>query len=504
MSPKCKYQQLDQLEEKTSKMTFKMVQDAQLLLTLVRQRSATMSEQNKISAAQYVSDVRNDLKECITVGIQKSNQIFLDMIRDLESELTYFDFVIDHEVDSYLKDVGFDIQIIQSELSKTEYADAAQVLEKASYQIEHLIRSLVGDIDKIYSQYGSYIIKTVENFMKNGSDRFSIILNTQHRGCNSSISDRINICFNITSQNDVVYKNLLTVAQLINFVQNTTDTVKDVVYIIYSEGDKNNVAKFEKSIDTLMKITDDARHEIDSILENDYNFLGSTVRKFAYEHHSVLQEFMIRRMKIVIQSLARSLQTTMDNSEIVKSENHHKKLVYKLKEKLEGLENEMKSKALFIADAAQRSEFEQKANLEELKHLLKTRFADITRVMKTAFNNQRNRLTTNMKYHLGYIVRQQLPYISSLTLQSYIPSDICPLALDYQKFIKNNLKQTVDKKNGEVITDKFISDNYFGVNEETGAAMAPYIEYDSLSSPNESEVTAQGKVEPINGTDVRL
>ncbi|KAK7574500.1 hypothetical protein V9T40_011691 [Parthenolecanium corni] len=500
MSPKHNTQQLYQLEEKTLKMTSKMVQDAQLLLTLVRQRSATMSEQNKISAAKYVSDVRDALKESINVGIQKANQIVLDKIRDVENELTSFNFVIDHEVDSYGKDVGFDIQTIQTRVSKAESANVVQVLEEALSQVEHLIGSLEADIDKMYSQYGSYIIQTVENFMKNASDRISIMLNAQRRGCDCSISDRITICYNITSQNDVVYKNLLTVAKMINFVQNTTDTVKDVVNI-YSEVDKNNVAKFENSKVTLEKVTDDARHEIDSILANDYNFLGSAVQKFAYEDHSVLQEFMIRSMKTVIQSLVGRLQTTMDNFEVVKPEQHRIKLVDEVKEKLEGLESEMKSKALLIADAALRSEFEQKANLEELKGLLKIRFADITRVVNTAFSDQRNQITTKLKYNLGYIVRQQLPYISSLTLQNYIPSDICPLALDYQKFIKNNLKQAVDKTDGEIITDLFVSANYFGDDTETGTAiMAPYNEYVSLSPRSESEVTPQDKVKHVDGT----
>lgn len=500
MSPKYNTQQLSQLEEKTLKMTSKIVGDAQLLLMLVRQRSATMSDQNKRSAAQYVSDIRDALKESTNVGIQKANQIVLDKIRDVENELTSFGFVIDDSVNSYVKDVGYDIQTIRSKVSRAETGDAAQVLETALSEVEQEIRSLVADIDQMYSHFGGYIIQTVEHFMENASDRISIMLNGQRRSCDCSLSDRISMCYNITSQNDVVYKNLETVAKMINFVQNATDTVADVVGI-YSEVDKNYVAKFEKSKDILEKTMDDAKQTINLILENDYNFLGSTMRQFAYEDHSILQEFMVRSMKTIIQSLARRLQTTMDNFEVVKPVEHRTKLVIELEEKLDDLVNEMKSKAFLIADTSQRSEFEQKVNLQELKNLLKTSFANVTHTVNTAFNDNRNRLTAKLKYNLGYIVKQQLPHISSLTLQNYIPSDICPLALDYQKFIMSRLKQVMDKSDSDIIIDLFKSANYFGDDTETGAAMAPYDKYDSLQMPSESVGTPRNKGEVNKETD---
>lgn len=471
MSPKYNSYQLSKIEEETVQITSTVVKDAQNLLMQVRERSATMSDQNKRSAAEYVAGIRNALKERTNMGVQQANKIVLDKIRDVENELTSFSLVIDDAVSSFVEDADFDINNIQSKVSKAESGDAAQVLETAMRQVEEEIRAMLNDVDQMFSFYGRYIGNIVERSMQNATDRISMMLNAQRRSCDCSVIDRINMCYNISSQNGEVSKNLMSVIKMVNVVQNTTDTVKGLEYI-YADVDKRSHSLFEESRHSLQKITDDCRHTMDAIMENDNCFLGSMVRRLAYEDHATLKEFMIRSMKTVIQSLARNLHSTMDTFEVVKPVEHRNRLVIEVEEKLEKLVNEMKSKALLVADATQRVELENKANLGEVKDLLKTKFANVTNVVNNFFNENRDRLSNNLKYNLGYIAGQQLPYISTMTIQNYIPSDVCPLSVDYQKFISTTMKNVIDKSDSDIINDLFDSANYFGDDTETGAARA--------------------------------
>jgi len=278
--------------------------------------------------------------------------------------------------------------------------------------------------------------------------------------------ERINMCYNISSQNGLVSRELEQVIFMVNVVQNTTDTVQGLERIYADQ------SLFKESRNSLQKTEDDSRHTIDTILGDDNCFLGSAVRKLAYEDHATLKEFMIRSMKTVIQSLAKSLHTTMDGFEVVKPVEHRNRLVIQVEKLLETLVNEMKSKAMLVPDAAQRAQLEHRANLGELKDLLKTKFANVTEVVNNLFDDNRDRLSDNLKYNLGYIAGQQLPYISTLTIQNYIPSDVCPLSVDYQKFLSTTLKEVMDKSDGDIITELFDSANYFGDDTETGAAVA--------------------------------
>lgn len=460
-------------------MTTTVVKDAQNLLMQVRERSATMSDENKRSAAEYVAGIRSALKERTNVGVQQANKIVLDKIRDVENELTSFSLVIDDAVGSFVEDADFEINNIRHKVSGAESGDAAQVLESALRQVEEEIRAMLTDVDQMFSFYGRYIGSIVEHSMQNATDRISIMLNAQRRNCDCSVVDRINMCYNISSQNGEVSKNLQSVIKMVNVVQNTTDTVKGLENI-YADVDKHSL--FEESRHSLQKTIDDCRHTMDAILDNDYCFLGSTVRRFAYEDHSTMKEFMIRSMKTVIESLARNLHTTMETFEVVKPIEHRNRLVIEIEEKLEKLVNDMKSKALLVADATYRAELEHKSELVQLKDLLKTKFANVTQVVNTFFNENRDRLSDKLKYNLGYIAGQQLPYISTLTIQNYIPSDVCPLSVDYQKFISTTMQNVIDKSDNDIINDLFESANYFGDDAETGAALAS--SNDQFSSQN--------------------
>lgn len=500
MSPQYNPHQFDQLEEKTLNMTSKMVQDAQTLLMLVRQRAASLSEQNKISAAQYVSGIRDTLKEYTNVGIQRTNQIVLDKIRDVENNLISFSLIIDQEVDSYVKDVGSDIRTFQSRVATAESRDASQVLEAALEQVDHEIRSLVNDIDQLYSSYRIRVCQAVEYYMRTATDQISILLNGQRRNSNCCIPDRVDVCYNISVQNDVVHRSLGNVLKMINFVHNTTQAVEEVEDI-FAGVDPNSVTKFEASKTALEETMNDGRQTINSILSNDYLFLGSAVRELGYEDHVQLQEFIIRSMKTVIHSLVRSLQTSMDNFEVVKPVEHCDKLVAEIREDLESFEKEVKSKASLIADAVLRAEFESKANLTELKDLLNFRFANVTHVVNGAFSEDRHRLTGNLRFNLAHIGEQQLPYISSLTLQNYIPTDVCPVALDYQKYISTAI-QGLDKSDNDLIADLFQSANYVAddVLSEDALELPDFDYIDSLAPPTESEsIPQESGVETSNG-----
>ncbi|XKL68923.1 hypothetical protein PGB90_006692 [Kerria lacca] len=472
MSPKYYHPQLNDVEDQILKTTMNVVNDAQFIINKVKERSTTMSVENKQAAAQYINGIRDVLKERTNLGVQQMNQIISDKISEVESELISFNNVITEATNGIVDYTKDDLNLIKENVIKIESGDAASSLDQALHEVEVEIKRTFDDIDQMYSFYERYLGEIIVHKIQNATDRISMMLNSQRKYCDCTLMDRINICYNITAQNGEISKDLESMVKVIGILTNTSDTI-DNLQSVFADADPHSRQFYEDSKVTLNQVLQKSQETLDSLLKNDDCFLGSVIRTKAFLAQPHVKRYILRSYQTSIESLAKNLNTTTVDFQIVTV--HQKNLLKEnLDQILEDLGEEIKKKASLIRTTI-KDDYMSKANFNELKAWMQDKMTNATEVINPLFEKNQEFVAESLKYTLQYIVNQQLPFISSLSVKNYLPSDVCPLSTDYQKFISITLNEYMRRDESNMIEDMFASADFFSDDTEVLAPIASEI-----------------------------
>ncbi len=433
--------EMSDTEKEALRQTTEVITDTQEILSKIRERTATMSEQNKKAAAKYVADIRDILKERTRRSVQKLNEMILDKIPEIENELNSFDALVigiqSGLVDIFNKDI------------KTEYDSIVQNMdsENVTESLDRLIRivkremsDMLDDIDLMYKNYSNELVDTVINKVTNTTDRISMLLTAEREHANNTLQNRIDICYNISLQNVQIADQLKSTMKVIKDI---ADTRKKVDTLAFSVEDLDEYSKqtFDDAKSHLTKTEQTDREFLDALAEDESNFLGSLVTKDSFEDNENTKTFVLGSFKAVIGNLPKYVNETMSKYVVLKDEDL-KKMATEVEASLKKIGDDLRAKAALINSTATRNEYLEKANFENLKSWMAKRFANVSQQVNAIFQDRKDGWIDALECTAEYINENQLPYLNDLSVRNYLPTNICPFVDQFPEVCANHRKST--------------------------------------------------------------
>ncbi len=478
--------------------------DTQKILSKVRERVASLSEVNQKSAADYVSSIREILKERTNYSVQRLNEMILEKVGEIESELITFDYVIAEAgsgiVDVFNKDIN---DVHDNMVPNIESGDVAEVLDTIITMVEKEMLEMLDDIDQMYTFYSHYLGDVLENKLINATDRISIRMNAERRYCDCTILDRIHMCYNISAQNDLITDQLMSTMRVVGALSNTRSSI-NLLESFFEDGNEHSRQVFDDSRLLLKKTEETDKEFLDSLVRDESNFLGTLITKKSFLDNVHIKRFVLRSFKTSIGSLPKYVNETLSDFLMVK-EKHLNEMLVDVEKGLAKLGDAMKDKVMLINSAATRDEYLKKTNFDGLKLWMKDRFANVTWVVNPIFERRKESLLDMIKYTIEYIIEYQLSYANILSMANYLPTDICPLSTDYQKFVSLTLEEAAQDSGLSAIEDMLQTASYFTNQFTDDTEVVPYdggMDIEVIYEGDIENITTGGDFEVVDGNNV--
>ncbi|XP_065219186.1 uncharacterized protein LOC135844769 [Planococcus citri] len=476
-----------ELDTKLMASTYKALNETEVVLSKVQDSVKLIRDDNTQLAVTYVEAIKEMLQERTRYAVNQINRIVNDKIREIENELTSFDYVITEAsagiVDYTLQDMKNLRDSIPSITNETYRADLENVFEKVDKQIA----SAFSDLDEMYTFYGSYMGDIIDHKVQNATDRISLIVNSNRRQCECTIKEKINFCYTISSQNVKISQQLESLVKVFGIVNNTTDILDTLEPVMLKNTDQHTCNLISEARLTLNKALEKGEALLESILKDDNCYLGSAVRKTAYQNHGAVKEYVKNNFEVAIRSLSTDLNRTTADFQVVK-ESHRKQVEEDLAKGLEALTHEILMKTKRLGKEPY-EEYLTKASFPDTKSWMDMKFQNVTQVINPMFAKKQADIAEALKYNLQYVVFQQVPFISSLSIQNYMPTDVCPLSTDYQKFVSVTLDGYLDPTDNKTQKELAMSADFAKESETT--QLIEDEENDAATDSNQTNVGTQ-------------
>ncbi len=428
-------------EKEALKETTDVINDTQETLSKIREKTATMSEQNKKAATKYVANIRDILKKRTQYSVQKLNDMISDKVREIEKEFDSFDTLV-------VKNQSGLVDIFNKNI-KTEYDNIAQKIDSKSgtESLDQVIRiaereisDMLDSIDQMYRNNVNDLAETVINEVASITYRISKLLKAERKYTNSTVQNRIDMCYNISSQNKLITDQLTSTMKVIKDI---ADTRKKVDTLEFSVEDLDEYSKqtFEDAKSRLTKTEQTDREFLDSLVQDESNFLGSMVTKDSFADNEDTKTFVLDSFKAVIDNFPKYLNETLSKYSAVKEENF-RKVAVEVEAILKEVGDDLKAKAALITSTDTRNEYIEKANFEKLKSYTTNRLANMLQQINAIFRNMRDEWLDKLEYVMEYLSENQLPHVNDQSVKKYLPTDLCALATDFQKYVLSTMGQS--------------------------------------------------------------
>lgn len=425
------------------------------------------------------------LKERTRYAVQQINRVVTDKIREIENELTSFDYVITEAsggiVDYTLQDMKKLRESISSITDSTYQADFENVFNS----VQEKISSAFEDLDAMYTFYGGYMSDIIDKKVQDATDRISKIVNSNRKSSECTIEEKVNFCYTIGAQNVKISGQLESLVEVFAIVNNTTDILDTLEPILLKDADQYSCNLLSEARTVLNKALANSENILESTLEDDNCFLGSVAQKAAYEGHQKVKDFILHSFETSIQSLAKNLNVTTGSFKVVQ-EKHRKEVEQDINEALTAMADEIRAKAKDLSPSIALDERVEKSSFSDVRLWMDTKFQNVTDVINSMFVKRQEEIAEGLNYTLQYIVFQQVPFISSLSMQNYSPTDVCPLSTDYQKFVAITLNQYLNPT-GENVAAQLTMSNDFSQETDTAQLIQNEI-YDEDNHVNNDQV----------------
>lgn len=475
--------------------TFGAVNETDVILNKVKESISIISEYNAQAALKYVNAIQEILKERTRYAVQKINRIVMDKIREIENELTSFDYVITEASSGIVDYTLQDMKKLRESISLTTNATYRTDFENVFDGVQAKIASTFEDLDSMWTFYGSYMSDIIERKVQNATDSISMIVNSNRRYCKCTMKEKVNFCYTISAQNVKISVQLESLIKVFGIVNNTSDILDTLQPILLKNSDQHSCDLLAEARNVVNKALVKSENVLKTALKDDDCFLGTAAQKSAYENHQNVKDFVLRSFETSIQSLAKNLNVTTSDFKVVQ-EKHRKEIEQDLTNALAAMSDEIRAKTKRLTNFTDLEEYVQRSSFSNMRLWMDTKFQNVTNVVNPMFEKRQNEIADDLKYTLQFIVSQQVPFISSLSVQNYLPIDICPLSTNYQKFVAATLDRYLDRTRGDVKTQLTTfadstreSDTAQSIQDEIGDDNYEYNQVDLSSVQNIENVT---------------
>lgn len=449
-----------------------------------------MSEQNKQTAAKYVAGIRDILKQRTLYGIKRLNQLISVKTTEIASELLVFNQEIATMNDGNLDVTEKDIARFRQDVAAVDSGDAIESLDKVLREVDQEIDEFCRDMNQMYTWYANYVDDIIDRKINNITDSIRMKLMAERRFFCCTELEHINFCYNISSQNGEITHQLESVMKVINIIDNTVDTVNSLSSLFTKNGEKYPPPMIVESKHILDKISGTTQSIYESLLKGEEYYLGSMVRKLSYQDLKHVKNFILRNYRTTIQDLRTYANKTTEEFKIVHDE-HWARTREVLFPALKTIGDDIKEKAMLINDTAVRDEYLEKAEFKSLKIWMHDQFVNATTVVNALVNRQKEYRTDAIELETTMIVNQKLPFISSFSVENYLPSDVCPLSVDFQQYISALLEQYPHSPESHLIGQLFNSNEKLE-NSNATTALTPLdnLEMEVVLTSNDDDMNS--------------
>lgn len=435
----------------------RVISETEVVLKEVRQQADIMCEKNRQAALKYVTEIRDTMKDRTKMGVEKVNRVVEENLSSIRVELLALETTTKDIFNGLVDIFQSDINEAINNLSSADDQNLTSALNTAISQAEYELNTMWNDIDQMYSYYSSYTTDLIQNKGQNITERINGLVASQKRYCDCTLYERVSMCYNISLANIETSRTIEKLVHAINNIYNATDVV-DKLHYMHSDADEHALSVTNDSTSMLDKYKKDSQEMLEILIADHYCFLGSAVRHTSERTYPHIKRFILRSWRSAIQNASTGLNATLTVDPLIKEEYRHR-MIDDAKESLKKLGDLIKTKASLLQDEASKNKFIEKADFVQLGYLMENRFKNVTEVINTAYTKDLWCAAEIMKYNVEFIVDQKVPFLSSITIQNYLPTDVCPLAVDFSNFIYRFLRTDLFKDPGNDILDRLLPEH---------------------------------------------
>lgn len=427
--------------------------DAKEILKEVKEETAALSERNKQIASEYVLSIREILRHSTIQNIKEISQLISKKTNDLNKDLLIFEGDIASMIDGNAFVTQNEIVKLIDDLTDVTASNVIEMLNKILENVEMKIQEFCNDMKKLYNHYLRYVSDIIDHKVYNITDGIRMkLLHAKRQSCTEV--NHIKFCYIISAQNEEIFKQLQLTMQVINIVRNSSETLKLLLADLTQDNEAYPSHLFIKSQCMINQILNESESMLDKLLKNEEYYLGSMVRSASFKDYKLMKNFVITNYRVTIQELATFINQITAEFKIV-HDKHWTRITDSLFPALQSAENKIKNYAPLINDTTIRNEYIKKAEFESLKLWTQDQFLNVTSVVNSAFENKKQLRAEALKIEITNIINEKVPLVSSLSINAYLPSDVCPVSVNHQQLISTLLEpqpessEVTDLRQGE-------------------------------------------------------
>lgn len=435
------------IEDEIYQLTKKVVDQADAILSEVRQRASQLNRQNRESAHRFVVQILDAMKQHRQLGIQKVTQMIDEGTKGLQFQMQALEATTRNSASLLVGMAEEGLERIVGTVSVSGDANLTQTLEEAIVEAEKCIRVLWSDLDQMFSHHVLYSLEVIGEQVENMTTQMIKYLRPEREFRNASIRyQHVKMCYNISQANMETAATIEQLLELQDHLYKTTNTIHSLQAIAGQQSD-SELQKYEKMCQELLN----------DLLHGHNYFLGLEIRNQSDHLYPQMKRFIIGAWIAAVQKASSIFQEMVSGRAILKDE-HRKRFLDDVEHSLQQLGKQLKTKAGIMVNATAASKFTQLAQFEDLSTLMRDRFQNATNVINQLYTEGLAKVSEDLDFDVEFFIDQRIPFLSTLTDQNFLPTDTCPLAMEFRDYVSRLVNDVVNRNGLDELDQMLPSD----------------------------------------------
>lgn len=432
------------IEDEIYHMTTEVVGEAEAILQDIREHASHMNRKNRESAHRFVVKILDIVKANKKLGISRVNSLIQAGIDQIKFELQALENTTQSSASILIGMTKKDIQRIADNVSSLDDSSIIETLEDALVKVHKCIQGLWRDLDEMYTYHVFYSSEAIGNKVENMTTNIIKFLRPEREYRDTKVLyEHVSMCYNISQANIETARTIERALKLEDNLYNTTNTIHSL-QSLYSGVHEHAEAVIRDSTALLEKYEKTTQDLVNDLLHDYYYFLGTAIRNQGETLYPQCKRFIINAWKATIESAHSIFQSAVANHLLIKDE-HREQLVGSVENSLTKLGDQFRIKAASMTNETVKKKFIDRAQFEDLNTLMRNRFENATQVINSLYTSGLSSTSERLRFDVEFIIDQRVPFLSTLTDQNFVPTDVCPLAAEFRDYMKRLLNDSVNQ-----------------------------------------------------------
>lgn len=419
----------------------KVVFEAEAVLYHVREKVRRLNRENGESAFKYAIDLRDTMQQQTKIGIDKVKSMILDNVRNIKNELGPLDITAQDIFKEQVRNFETNIENIIATLSAANTKNLKQTLDDAILQAGEEVKVMWKYMEHLYTKYTIYSTEIIQEKVQNMTAQISHWIDLQGKYNTSLQYERASMCYNISLANVEISKTMKTIVQVMDNLYNATQTIYSK-QAMYADADQHTLTIIDESKSLLNEYQRKCHYLLNCILKDNFSFLGSAVHLAVQRTHPYIKKYILRKWKSSVLSANLVFDSNFSIEPMIKEE-YSSQISNSVEEILTKLGDVIKMKAVLLQDEVTEKQYMEKAKFDDLSTLMKNKYQNVTNVTHYLVATSLASTVDQMRQNLKEIVDQKLPSLSTLSIQNYLLTDVCPKSANFMDYTVYFINQVI-------------------------------------------------------------